>query len=383
MDGDSKGGCPVGLAVTLSQETSATKRNGPLGRDAVGLRSRIEENNGLHSRVEAVDRHLQSMSIKPLGDLFSNSTEEIEKTLDCVENLLDTFAAHYDFRIKKQREVADLVIANRSLQNKLENAKQTSLDEINGLKEKVKQLSQEKMEKIKQNMMQKSTIDSDKSIFETKTRYMQNEIRKKDITIKNLSEKLSGAQGNKFGSKQVPTSSLVEVINENSRPGKENSNGVSTSILSGLNQSFLHAEDKLQQPNPVFASLRQENEDLRHLLFKLHQMILRGIDRRRHLLLSSEGFNKEQVHRADIPAELFNLTLSDMQQTSIKVMYKNLESLFSVIDVLDSIRDKYPRMRNIIEPENSYSVQKLARGMSSDFDTESDKQKLVETIRRC
>jgi hypothetical protein len=378
MDGDSRSGCPIAFAVTNSEDGTNSKASLQSYKNSIATRVQQEEHLELKNRIEAVQRHLQSMGRKPLGDLQSIKTESIVETLNCVEDLLDTFTAHYDFKINKQREVADLVIANRALQNKLDNSKMSSIEEINSLKEKVKQLSQEKMEKIKQNMVQKGMIESEKSILETKIRCMQNEIRKKDLTIKGLSEKLSGAHGSKFGSKLGNSTFLVDVANENSRTGKEQSNGISNSILGGLNQSFIQPEEKLQTPNLAFAALRQENEELRRIIFGLHQLVVRGIDRRRYLLLSSEGQNKENIQRIDVPEEIFRLTLRDMQDTGIKVIQKNLESLFTVIEMLDSMRDRYPRMKATIE---TYSNSKCSKIAQSDIDWDADKQKLMESMR--
>lgn len=337
----------------------------------------------LKIRIEGVQRHLQSLQRKQMGDLFSNTPASVETTLECVEDLLDTFTTFTDFKIKKQREVAEMVLHNRQLQNKLDTAKLSNLEELNALKEKIKQLSQEKMDKVRQNMVQKSIIDSEKSIYETKARYMQNELRKKELTIKSLSDKLSGAAGSKFGSKPTGSSFTIEVVNEHSRGlAKEHISTMSNSVLGGLNQSFLVAEEKLQTPNPAFAALRQENDELRQVLYSLHQMVLRAIDRRKHLLLGTEGFSRDHVYRTDVSDPLFNLSLKDMETSVVKVIQKNFESLFGVIDSLDSMKNKYPKMKTLAEKENFYSASKINKSSIQESEWDEDRQKMAESLRK-
>lgn len=372
--------CGIASAISHSQDSKTSLAN---FKNSLAAKAQVEEVYMLKTKIEGVQRHLQSMQRKEMGDLFSPTTTSIEATLECVEDLLDSFTANYDFKIKKQREVADLVIANRALQNKLDTAKLSNLEELNALKEKIKQLSQEKMEKIKQNMVQKSIIDSEKSIYETKARYMQNEIRKKELTIKSLSDKLSGAAGSKFGSKPTGSSFTIEVVNEHSRgPAKEHYSTMSNSMLGGLNQSFLVADDKLQTPNAAFTTLRQENDELRQVLYSLHQMVLRAIDRRKHLLLGTEGFSKDQVYRTEISDPLFNLSLKDMETSVVRVIQKNFESLFGVIDSLDSMKNKYPKMKTLADKENIYSASKMNKSTLQESEWDEDKQKMAESLRK-
>lgn len=375
-----EGSCSMGPALSYSQDSKASLAN---FKNSLAVKVQAEEVNYLKTRMEAVQRHLQSMKLKPIGDLFSTSASSIECTLECVEHLIDHFSTHFEFKIANQKKIADLAIANRSLVKQLETAKMCNLDELNALKEKIKQLSQEKMDKMKQIMTQKGIIDSEKSIYETKARYMQNEIRKKELTIKSLSDKLSGAAGSKFGSKPTGSSFSVEVINEHSRgASKEHHGNLANSVLGGLNQSFLVAEDKLQNPNPAFITLRQENDELRQVLYSLHQMILRAIDRRKHLLLGTEGFNKDQVYRTEINDPLFNMSLKDMQTSVVKIIQKNFESLFGVIDSLDSVRSKYPKMRSLADKENIYSASKLNKSVLPEPEWDEDKQKMAESLRK-
>lgn len=285
-----------------------------------------EEKANLKRRIESIIQRLSSMDLVPFGDLFSSDLEEIEKTVDCFDRLLDKLVAGYDFKIGAQSQIHALTIDNKSLNSKINSLKKQFVDENQILKEKVKTLQVAMQDKKKEAMLFRQEFEAEKSSWDNKLKQLNNELRKKDNSIKIFTDK---AVANSIKGGKVVNG--FEAIGEISRPGRT-----------------FYKEKSIEELNSSSAKHKEllaENQELKDLLRDYSDTLIEALKKRKVLLSGMDIEYESSSIRAsylEIKEDLHNLSLCDFKSVGLVVMRENMRTLFSIFDKIDSLKTRVP-----------------------------------------
>lgn len=143
----------------------------------------------LTNRFNTIQMRLNANNFDLCGNIFANTEDEQEKTVSCLEKLLECIEGHQDFKIEVQKEIRDLKLQNRSLEKKLTSVKNTNSDELVMLQNKNKSLADQLQEKKKAVLSQRVEFESTIASLENKLKQVSTEVRKKENMVNQLSEK--------------------------------------------------------------------------------------------------------------------------------------------------------------------------------------------------
>lgn len=143
----------------------------------------------LTNRFNTIQMRLNANNFALCGDIFAQAEDQQEKTVGCLEKLLECIEGHQDFKIEVQKEIRDLKLLNRSLEKKLASMKNTNSDELVTLQGKNKSLADQLQEKKKGLLSQRVEFESTIASLENKLKQVSTEVRKKENMVNQLSEK--------------------------------------------------------------------------------------------------------------------------------------------------------------------------------------------------
>ena len=300
---------------------------GSLNGSQLKAESNDDGESRLRYRFEDVRLKIRAFQMprNEMGDFWENSNESRQKSIECLEGLVESVNTLMESKIASHQRINMLAMELKSLQSRFEGYKHSAEKELQEASHKASVLAGEKQERKKEILALQAQVSLEKSSAETKVKQLHNELRRKEQQLKNMNEKLFH-EAKKQGTK---------ILND--------------FAISGSTRAFAHSapcrQDELRETlqentRQEKERLLEENAGLRQMLVDCHQRLVDALERRCASIGKPETAEAAKPKSAldKLREVVASLDGNHFRRVAAEAVSGTLDELLRVFDRIDAIR---------------------------------------------